>query len=269
MSTVKTVKYQVGTDGTSTNNFTIYQPDPPDGTMRVGNGNADAPTDVAQVNGDGFKFTSNIQIGTDANSANNFTFYQPASPDGTLRIGVGNADSPTEVAQFHSSGITMASGKEIANADGQTMTNTPAFSVRLGASNQTIAETTYTKIAFESVLFDTDNAFDDTTNYRFTVPVGKAGKYQFNIQARCDSGGNSNLLLAQLRLFKNGGAYSASYDYFANSYTRASSHNVTATMDLVEGDYVEGYVYINAVDNTGGLVTTGMYTEFSGHKLIT
>ena len=46
MSTVKTVKYQVGTDGTSTNNFTIYQPDPPDGTMRVGNGNADSVTDA-------------------------------------------------------------------------------------------------------------------------------------------------------------------------------------------------------------------------------
>jgi len=210
-----------------------------------------------------------LQVGTDASASNNFTLYQPATPDGTLRIGVGNADSPTEVAQFHSSGITMASGKEIANADGQTMTNTPAFSVRLGASEQTIPETTYTKLAFESVLFDTDNAFDDTTNYRFTVPVGKAGKYQFNIQARCDSGSNSNLLLSQLRLYKNGGSYSASYNYFANSYTRSSSHHVTAMINLAEGDYVEAYVYINSVDNTGGVVNTSLYTEFSGHKLIT
>ena len=53
MSTVKTVKYQVGTDGTSTNNFTIYQPDPPDGTMRVGNGNADSVTDAITLDSSG------------------------------------------------------------------------------------------------------------------------------------------------------------------------------------------------------------------------
>ena len=44
-----------------------------------------------------------LQVGTDARATNNFTIYQPASPDGTLRIGVGNADSPTEVGRFDSS----------------------------------------------------------------------------------------------------------------------------------------------------------------------
>ena len=53
------------------------------------------------------------QVGTDATSSNNFTIYQPATPDGTLRIGVGNADSPTEVFAVASTGITMASGKGI------------------------------------------------------------------------------------------------------------------------------------------------------------
>ena len=43
-----------------------------------------------------------LQVGTDATATNNFTIYQPATPDGTLRIGVGNADSPTEVARFDS-----------------------------------------------------------------------------------------------------------------------------------------------------------------------
>ena len=46
-----------------------------------------------------------LQVGTDASASNNFTIYQPATPDGTLRIGVGNADSPTEIAQFTSSGL--------------------------------------------------------------------------------------------------------------------------------------------------------------------
>ena len=45
-----------------------------------------------------------LQVGTDASASNNFTIYQPATPDGTLRIGVGNADSPTEVGQFNANG---------------------------------------------------------------------------------------------------------------------------------------------------------------------
>ena len=46
-----------------------------------------------------------IQLGSDATASNNFTIYQPDSPDGTLRIGVGNADSPTEVGRFDSNGL--------------------------------------------------------------------------------------------------------------------------------------------------------------------
>ena len=52
-----------------------------------------------------------LQVGTDASASNNFTIYQPAVPDGTLRIGVGNADSPTEVAQFTSSGLVSGVSK--------------------------------------------------------------------------------------------------------------------------------------------------------------
>ena len=52
-----------------------------------------------------------LQVGTDATSSNNFTIYQPATPDGTLRIGVGNADNPTEIAQFTSSGLVSGVSK--------------------------------------------------------------------------------------------------------------------------------------------------------------
>jgi hypothetical protein len=52
-----------------------------------------------------------LQVGTDASASNNFTIYQPATPDGTLRIGVGNADNPTEIAQFTSSGLASGVSK--------------------------------------------------------------------------------------------------------------------------------------------------------------
>jgi hypothetical protein len=55
--------------------------------------------------------SKNLQVGTDASASNNFTIYQPATPDGTLRIGVGNADNPTEIAQFTSSGLVSGVSK--------------------------------------------------------------------------------------------------------------------------------------------------------------
>ena len=37
----------------------------------------------------------NIQVGTSGTATNNFTWYQPASPDGTVRLGVGNYGATT------------------------------------------------------------------------------------------------------------------------------------------------------------------------------
>jgi len=83
MSTVKTVKYQVGTDGTSTNNFTIYQPDPPDGTMRIGVGNADSPTEIAQFTSSGLN--ASALTGTlPAIDASSLTNIPAANLTGTL-----------------------------------------------------------------------------------------------------------------------------------------------------------------------------------------
>ena len=244
MSTVKTVKYQVGTDGTSTNNFTIYQPDPPDGTMRVGNGNADAPTDVAQVNGDGFKFTSNIQIGTDATSSNNFTIYQPATPDGTLRIGVGNADSPTEVGQFNANGYKPS------------ISTTPILRARKNA-NQTVTLNVLTKITWEITDYDTTSDFDSTTNYRWTPSV--SGYYW--VYTKCRLNDSTVSAIYDLSIQKNGStisSFSANQDRFtSNSVGRVIYMNGTT-------DYLEVYLYQNATHD----VRSGQAdTSFEGHLI--
>jgi hypothetical protein len=50
----------------------------------------------------------NIQIGTSGTAAQNFTWYQPASPDGTVRLGVGNSGATTgDVIAVNSSGVTV------------------------------------------------------------------------------------------------------------------------------------------------------------------
>jgi hypothetical protein len=64
MSTLKTNNVQVGQSVTATNNFTIYQPSSPDGTVRIGVGNSGATTaDVLTANSSG-----NVGIGTSSPS---------------------------------------------------------------------------------------------------------------------------------------------------------------------------------------------------------
>jgi hypothetical protein len=49
--------------------------------------------------------TNAVQVGQSVTTTNNFTLYQPNTPDGTVRLGVGNAGSVTDLAQFDSSGV--------------------------------------------------------------------------------------------------------------------------------------------------------------------
>lgn len=59
MSTVIAKNVQIGTSGTATNNFTVFQPVAPDGTLRIGNGNAGITTSLVALDSAG-----NIGIGT-------------------------------------------------------------------------------------------------------------------------------------------------------------------------------------------------------------
>jgi hypothetical protein len=49
--------------------------------------------------------TNNVQVGQSVTATNNFTLYQPATPDGTVRLGVGNSGATTaDVITANSSG---------------------------------------------------------------------------------------------------------------------------------------------------------------------
>ena len=203
-----------------------------------------------------------LQVGTDATATNNFTIYQPSTPDGTLRIGVGNADSPTEVNRFTSNGITDASG--------QLLSNTPAFSAYM-SGNQSVANVTLVKVLFNTEEFDTAGAFDTSTN-RFTVPSGQGGKYLVNQCLIGDSGQNNNRYLNILYLYKNNGLYRQSYQWdIAASYGRNTALSMTNIVDLNAADYLETFAYLQGSISGSGLFVQGGQTNasFSAHKLIT
>lgn len=64
MSTVIAKNVQIGTSGTATDNFTIFQPATPDGTLRIGNGNTGITTSQVALTSAG-----NVGIGTSSPSA--------------------------------------------------------------------------------------------------------------------------------------------------------------------------------------------------------
>jgi hypothetical protein len=130
-----------------------------------------------------------LQVGTDASASNNFTIYQPATPDGTLRIGVGNADSPTEVGQF--------------NANGYKPATFPTFRARL-SGNQTLSASTETLIQFNTTDWDTTNGDFDTTTYSYTPSI--AGYYQVNAQILFNTG-IADQKQTWVKLNKNGSSY--------------------------------------------------------------
>ena len=55
--------------------------------------------------------TNNVQVGQSVTATNNFTLYQPATPDGTVRLGVGNTGATTlDVITATSAGAVTLAG---------------------------------------------------------------------------------------------------------------------------------------------------------------
>lgn len=55
--------------------------------------------------------SNNHQIGQSVTAAQNFTLYQPTTPDGTVRLGVGNSGSTTADLITFSSGVVSVTGE--------------------------------------------------------------------------------------------------------------------------------------------------------------
>ena len=119
----------------------------------------------------------------------------------------------------------------------------PAFSAYNNAT-QSIAQSTFTKISFNTKEFDTNNNFDATTNFRFTPTV--AGYYQFSAAMQwTTSQGSAEQVVV---LYKNGTFYKYFVDTLSPTYSLAGS-----CLGYANGstDYFEIYAYTaNATTRT-------------------
>ena len=151
--------------------------------------------------------------------------------------------------------------------------NTPAFSAYI-TSNQTCSDSTETTVNFDAEDFDTNSAYD-TTNKRFTVPSGEAGKYFIFSRVRFSALNLASQVRIQIR--KNGSGIKQAYTYSGgvgtNLYNFTNDnghlfHEISTLVDLSVGDYIDIGVLVDT-NSANYLVQEGsLRGEFSGYKLI-
>ena len=114
----------------------------------------------------------------------------------------------------------------------------PAFSA-YSTNAQSLSDNTTTKIQVNTERFDTNNNFDNATNYRFTPTV--AGYYQINGQIALNG---SSTGYARAAIFKNGSNYAEGTSSPNNNITGAES--TVSSVIYLNGstDYVELYCYL-------------------------
>jgi hypothetical protein len=147
---------------------------------------------------------------------------------------------------------------------GLSVANTPAFEATK-SSYQTLTDETVTKVQANTETFDTDNCYDNATNYRFTPTT--AGKYFVYFQAFPEALALNVLFNPVLYIYKNGSSY-APMSFVSNNSTFSSTQPITVNCIVnMNGstDYVEAFVYN---DVTVGQTPIISGIRFGAYKLI-
>jgi hypothetical protein len=172
--------------------------------------------------------------------------------DGILKVG--------QITNSAGSGnITIGSGVTL-------LSNVPAFQAFI-SSNQTLSDNTQVKIQADTESFDTDNCYDNSTNYRFTPTV--AGKYCFYANVRTSAGDDNNASTSG-SIYKNG---SIAAQLQQHTHISAEAANISAgNMIILEAngssDYFEFFGLCNDTSGDGEAIGNSYpITYFGGYKI--
>lgn len=114
---------------------------------------------------------------------------------------------------------------------GTATTGAPAFSAYRSGSGQSVSANTWTKIQCQTEEFDTNNNYDNSTNYRFTPTV--AGYYQFSWGGQFDQAGSYIFAVYKNgSRFKNGNIFSSTP--VGNSSSQAALIYANGSTDYFE-----------------------------------
>jgi len=134
--------------------------------------------------------------------------------------------------------------------------NMPAFSA-YSNSAQTISAATFTKIQFNTELFDTNSNYDVGT-YRFTPTV--AGYYQVNTSVNFGTARS----LYILSIYKNNSRGTGGENTFAGSLSANTSLNCQNIVYMNgSSDYLEVFAYVDSGTNAINTGTNNTYFSSS------
>ena len=146
--------------------------------------------------------------------------------------------------------------------------NTPAFFAYNNA-NQSLSYGTDTKVQFQSELYDTNNCFDNSTNYRFTPTT--AGKYFLNTSIALFASNNATWQQGNVTFKKNGSTASEfGFDLTGNEARFWNVNHSQVFNANGSTDYFEVYATLYFTSGTGSILYNASYvkTYFTGFKLI-
>jgi hypothetical protein len=146
--------------------------------------------------------------------------------------------------------------------------NTPYFEMRLGSDQTGISDNTSTKIQFDTSDLDSDSGVDVSTNHRYTVQSGGAGKYLLLATGRGDTASANDNRDVYVMIYKNGSAIAR--NEFGTSNTSDAQRigkTVYTIEDLSEGDYIETYIHINSSANANTNIAKSFISRMSGFKI--
>ena len=174
---------------------------------------------------------------------------------GEILLSDGSAASLTQIPAANIVGVCTSGLTKTGGFGG---TNTPAFSVYRNGT-QAIANNTATKVQYNTENFDTDNTFDNSTNYRYTPAF--SGKSFLVASIRLY--GTDDFNNFSIMIHKNG----TSVLRQQNSHFHYESTQVSGIVTHDADDYFE--VYVNQSSGSNLDVMSGNnISYFMGYKLI-
>ena len=156
------------------------------------------------------------------------TNIEPIADNGTVTLG--------------SSGDTFSLGSGVK----QSNLMDPAFLAYLSSSYE-VSNNVITKVNCDTEIYDTDNCYDNSSNYRFTPT--KAGKYFVYINL-CGETNAYKLYFMRVKLYKNGSQEVSSLNFINPDNIQRMHAQLQFVVDMNgSSDYLEMYGHIDIHTN--------------------
>ena len=170
-----------------------------------------------------------------ANGTLKVSNIETSSGSGTITLGASG-----ETVDFSNGSITLNSS----------MQSTPSFFAFLSSDSSVVSDATWTKVQINSELFDTDNCYDNSSNYRFTPTT--AGKYKVEYGITFNPFATDDVSEALLGVYKNGSLFIQPGMAFGSHPITSVSITGSQIIDFNgSSDYIELYGYFNEVSAGG------------------